>query len=148
MALYIQLSWGENTAFAIRPQFPSSQKHVSFLFQSCVRKHEGHTVPLHEKRCQVRVFCVCWLPYLLLPWLVETVMSDDFPARMATACFFMKTQMFDKMCCFNEKKNEPVCFLGRFEAATIQLLQRENRLAIRSQFPGSQKHVCLSFTAV
>ena len=53
-------------------------------------------------------------------------MSDDFPARMATACFFMKTQMFDKICCFNEDKNEPVCFFGRFEAATIQLLQREN----------------------
>ena len=53
-------------------------------------------------------------------------MSDDFPARMATACFFMKTQMFDKICCFNEEKNEPVWFFDRFEAATIQLLQREN----------------------
>ena len=29
----------------------------------------GHTVPFHEKRHQGSVFCECWQPYLLLPWL-------------------------------------------------------------------------------
>ena len=40
-----------------------------------------HTVPFHEKRGQERVFCECRLPYLLLLWQGETVLSDDFPER-------------------------------------------------------------------
>ena len=32
-----QISLGEYTSFAIRPQCPGSQKHVSLQFQSCVR---------------------------------------------------------------------------------------------------------------
>ena len=37
--------------------------------------------PIPWKRGQGRVHCECWLPHLLLPWLGETVMSNDFPAR-------------------------------------------------------------------
>ena len=33
----------------------------------------GYTVPFHEKTGQRRVFCECWLPYLLLPWLGTAV---------------------------------------------------------------------------
>lgn len=117
-------------------------------FQSCVKKHEGQTVPLYEKRCQVRVFCEVDYHTLLLPWLTETVMSDDFPARMATELVLWKLQCLTKICCFNEEKNEPVCFFGRFEAATIQLLQRENIDLPSGPIPGSQKHSCLSFAAV
>ena len=56
-AVTLQHSLGEDTSFAIRPQFPGLQKHVSLQFQSCVKTFLGHTVQIHEKRCQVRVFC-------------------------------------------------------------------------------------------
>ena len=47
----------ENIAFIISADFPSSQNHVSWLFQSCVKTHLGDTVPFHEKIFQERVFC-------------------------------------------------------------------------------------------
>ena len=53
------INWGKITPFAIRPQFPDSQKYVSWLFQSCVKTHLGHTVHFHKKRCQERVFGEC-----------------------------------------------------------------------------------------
>ena len=64
----IHLSEEENTDFTIRLQFQVSKKSVSLHFQSCINTHLGHTVPLHGKNNQGRVFCECWLPYLLLPW--------------------------------------------------------------------------------
>ena len=39
-----------------------------------------HCTSLYEKKGQGRVFCACWLTYLQLTWLGETVVSDDFPA--------------------------------------------------------------------
>ena len=49
--------------------------------QSCVKTLLGCIVRFLEKRGQGRVFCECWVPYPLLPWLIETVLSDDFSAR-------------------------------------------------------------------
>ena len=48
--------------------------------------------------------------------------------------------------CFNEEKNETVCFPGRFEPATIQISQGENTACfIRPQIQGLQKHGFLQF---
>jgi len=80
-AVCIQLSQWENMTFVIRPQFPDLQVHVSLKFQSYVKTILGHTVTFHEKRGEGRDFCVCWLPYLLLPWIGKTLLSDDFPKR-------------------------------------------------------------------
>ena len=74
-AAIIQLSLGGNTCFATRPQFPGSQKHVFWLFQCGVKIHPGQIVQVQKKRCQERMLCECELPYLLLPWLVESVLT-------------------------------------------------------------------------
>lgn len=48
-----------------------------------------------------------------------------------------------------KKKIEQVCFSGKFEAATIQLLLQEGTsLVISPQIPGSQKHVFVQFQVV
>ena len=122
-AAIIELPKVENTAFTIRSQFPCSQKHVSFPFQSCVKKHEGQTVPLYEKRCQVRVFCECWLPYLLLPWLTETVFSNDFSARSGKKpVSLVKLKYLIKTVVEVKKKSTSVFFLkvwgGNYPAFT------------------------------
>ena len=51
-------------------------KQVSLQFQSCVKMLLRHTVQFHEKRSWGRVFRECWLPYLSLPLLGETVLLD------------------------------------------------------------------------
>ena len=49
---------------------PRFSKQVFLQFQKDhVEMILGHTVPFHEKRDQGSVFCECWQPYLLLPWL-------------------------------------------------------------------------------
>ena len=139
------INWGEITSFAIRPQFPDSQKHVSWLFQSCVKTHLGHTVHFHKKRYQESV------QWMLLTISVVTLMRWKctmkwFPSRnWQAACCFQKIQKLDQICC-NEEKNEPVCFSGKLKGVTIQLSQWENTsFSIRSQSPDSQKHVSLQF---
>ena len=82
----IQLPQVKSIAFTIITQLPGSQKPISWLFQSC--KDTLRTpIPFHEKRCQGRVFCEYWLLYLLLPWIGETLLSDDFPARSGKHLF-------------------------------------------------------------
>ena len=46
--------------------------------------------------------------------------------KRQAACCFHKSQIFDKICCFNEEKNEVVCFSSKYEAETIQPSQVEN----------------------
>ena len=61
---------------------------------------------------------------------------------------FQKTQNHAQIWCCNEKKNEPVCFSGKFKAVTIQLSLGENMsFAISPQFQDSQKHVSCNFRA-
>ena len=57
-------------------------KYLIFLKETdflplVARKSSGSTVSLIR----------CWLPCLLLPWLCETVISDDFPARSGKHLF-------------------------------------------------------------
>ena len=58
VAATIQVSQGKNTSFAIRPQFPSSQKHVSQQLQSCVKTLLRHSVTFHQKRSGASVLWV------------------------------------------------------------------------------------------
>ena len=104
-AVTIHPSRGENPFFAIRPQYPGSQKHSSLKFQSCVKTVLGHTASLHEKRVQEKVFCECWLP--MIRWNCTVRESD----RLA-ACFWQITQIFDKFFVVIKKRMKPVCFSG------------------------------------
>ena len=122
-AVTIHPSRGENPFFAIRPQYPGSQKHSSLKFQSCVKTVLGHTASLHEKRVQEKVFCECWVSYLLLLWLGEAVISDDFPARSGKQPFLSENSNAWPKQLLKLKKNELVCLSWRFQAATLQLSQ-------------------------
>ena len=59
-----------------------------------------------------------------------------------------KTHKRVQICCCNEEQNEPVCFPGRVEAATIQVSQWEISFAIRPPFPGSKHMFPFTFRAV
>ena len=67
--------------------------------------------------------------------------------KSETSFLFQKTQNHEQSCCCHGKKNEPVCFSGKFNTATIQLSVGEILFffAIQPQFTGSQKHVSLQF---
>ena len=67
-----------------------SQKHVSLRFQSSVKTLLWNDVPFLEKRRQGTVFYGCWLPYLLLLWLGEILLSDDFPAKSWKHAFYFR----------------------------------------------------------
>ena len=137
-----QLPKVKNTTFTIRAQFPGSQKHVSWLFQSCIKTHLWHSGPFHEKGCQGSVLWV--LTAISVVTLIRWFCTVRQPPnkKWQAACFFWKTQKLNQNCCCHEEKNEPVCFSGRFEAGIIQLINVENTcFTIRAQFPVSQKHV-------
>ena len=54
---------------------------------------------------------------------IITVISWTCTVRWLTrkkyqaSCIFQKTQNLGQICCFNEEKNDPMCFSDRFEAA-------------------------------
>ena len=132
-AATIQFSQLENT-FAIRHQLPGSQKHVSLRFQSSVKTFLWNDVPFLEKRCQGIVFYGCWLPYPLLLWLGEILLSDDFPAKSwKHAFYFRKLKIVNKAVVM---KNEEVCFSCKFKAATMQLILGE--ILLLPKVPNSQ----------
>jgi len=64
------------------------------MFTGCFRVVQRHTKgTVHHsmrKKCQGRVFCELWLPYLLFPWLRETVLSDHCQARCRKQPFYFK----------------------------------------------------------
>ena len=72
-----------------------------------------------------------------------------YPRKKWQAAYCIeKTHKCVQICCCNEEQNEPVCFPGRVEAATIQVSQREISFAIRPQFPGSKNMFPFTFRAV
>ena len=143
----IQLSLVKNIDFTIRSLLPDSQKQVSWLFKSSVKTDLGNIIPFLERRGQRGVFCEGWLPYLLLPLLNVRVLSDDFPPRNQKHPFyFRKFKIITKVLVVMKKKIEQVCFSGKFEVATIQLLLHEcTSFTIRPQIPGSKKHAFMQF---
>ena len=112
-AVTIHPSRGENPFFAIRPQYPGSQKHSPLKFQSCVKTVLGHTASLHEKRVQEKVFCECWLP--MIRW--NCTVRD----WQASSLFLTDNSDIWQTCCCNKEKNETSVFFWQCEAANIQL---------------------------
>ena len=68
---------GGNYCFYHHAQVPRFRKSSLLQFQRFVKTLLGHTVLFSEKRGQSKVFCRYWLPYMLLFWLGESVLSDD-----------------------------------------------------------------------
>ena len=123
VGLSVQLSsfQSRNTNFAIRPQFTGSQQHVYLPFQSCVKIILGHTVPLHEKRDQWRVFCVdchtcCYPDKVKLYCQMTPSMKWE-----SNSLFLSENSNTWPKLLLNEDKDEPVCFSGWVKAATIQV---------------------------
>ena len=89
----IQLSQWENTSFAIRPQFPSSQKHVSLQFQNCLKTHlRWHcTIPWEKMSKEIILWVLTAILLVTLIWWNGTV--SLLPSKeWQAACFFQKTQ--------------------------------------------------------
>ena len=72
-----------------------------------LRKHSGRSI--------------LWvlLPYLLLPWVGEITLSDDFVALISQCLGFEKTHILQQNCDPKEEKNEPFCISFRLKMATI-----------------------------
>lgn len=75
----IKLLQGKNTSFAIDPKTRIHKSMFPCISELCKDTPRMHKIS-REKRSG-RVFCECWLPHPLLPWLTETVFSNDFSAR-------------------------------------------------------------------
>ena len=136
----IQLSQWENTSFAIRPQFPGSQNHVSLHFQNCVKTLLGHTVPFREKGTVSEESVECWLPYLLWHWLSETVVMGLPSKKWQTAHFFQKNKTLNQSCC-NERKDEPVGFSGRMRPHISSFLRW--KIQVLASGPNSQVYISM-----
>lgn len=141
----IQLSEGDNTNFAIRLQFPVSQKHVSLKFQNCVKTHLGHTIPFHEKRGQGRVFCECGLPYQLLRWLGESVVREISSLKQQADCFWKLKYLIKAVALMKGKKNEHCVFLAGLRLHLSRFHRGNTAFTVKSEFPGSQTHGLLQF---
>ena len=57
--------------------------------------------------------------------------------KWQAAYYFQKTQIHDQSC-FNEERNEPECFPGKFEAAMIQVSR--GKILLLPSGPSSQVH--------
>ena len=119
-AANIHLPKVENTAFTIRAQFPGSQKNVSLNFESFVKTHLGNTVLFHDKTRQGTVFFETWLPYLLLLWLSEPELSNDFPARsVKQPVSFRKFKDLAKAAVVNKRKMNQWGFLAGLHSCFV-----------------------------
>ena len=138
--------WG-NIYFAIRPQFPGSQKkcflRFSELCKDTPRKH--CTIPWEERTVESALWVLNAVAFVTqIRWnsTVRWLPSEKWQA----ACFFQNSQELDQSCCSNEVKTESVCFSGRLETENILPPQVENiAFIIRANFPSSQNHVSWLF---
>ena len=124
-SLRLQLSSCYRVKILVLPSTPKlGFTKVCFpAYQSCVKTLLGCIVRFHEKRGQGRVFCECWLPYPLLPWLTETVFSNDFSARSGKKpVSLVKLKYLIKTVVEVKKKSTSVFFLkvwgGNYPAFT------------------------------
>lgn len=131
------------------PRFKHKKKH--FLFRIVHRQHLGHTVPFHEKRYQGRVFCGYWLSYILLLWLVEIILSDEFPAPSHKHCFhFRKLNIMPKSAVV-VKRNMSLCVsqasfrlkLSRFLWGKILLWPLSPNIVIHKKYGSLQFQSCV-----
>ena len=74
-----------------------------------------------RKKFQGRVFCEFWHHKCCYPHLVKRYCQETSQQEVRDIILFQKTQNHDQSCCCHGEKNEPVCFSGKFNTATIQL---------------------------
>ena len=137
--------WEKNISFAITSQFPGCILAVSELYKDTSRTH--CSIPWEKMSLE----SVLWVfttrkDVTIIRWNCTVRL---YPRKKWQAAYCIeKTHKHVQICCCNEEQNEPVCFPGRVEAATIQVSQWEISFAIRPQFPGSKNMFPFSFRAV
>lgn len=119
----------------------SSQKHSFLHFQS-FEKYIENAIPVHEKIGQEWVFFQCWLNR----W---NAIFRCLPEKWQAPGFFSESQTILENTYLtknidNGEKNEQCVFSDRFEAAVIQLPQKE-AFYQKGPTPGSQRHVSWLF---
>ena len=82
------------------------------MFPSCLRnvwRHIFNTVYHSMRKSVRRVFCECWLLYLFLQWLGESVLSVGFPAwSQKHPFYFRKLNMVNKAVVMKRKMKKYV----------------------------------------
>lgn len=123
--------------FLFRHRVLGSEKHFPTGVEMCkdtprlywtihsLRKHSGRSI--------------LWvlLPYLLLPWVGEITLSDDFIVLISRSQCFQKTQILKPSCGQKEEKTEPAC--TSFRLMTAATLQPHKEMLLLSL--GSKSHV-------
>ena len=101
---------------------PNAQAHKNMflcIFR-VVKTHLWNTVLFHDKRGQGTVFSETWLPYLLLPWLSEPALSNDFPARsVKQPVSFRKFKDLTKAAVVNKRKMNQWGFLAGLHSFSV-----------------------------
>lgn len=88
-------------------------KNVSKQFLRRVKIHWGHVKAFYEKRGQVRVYCECWLSYLFLLCLGDSVLSEVFPERSGKQPLsFRKLKYLTKIVVVMKRKMKQCVFLA------------------------------------
>lgn len=122
---------GGKYCFTIFTQFPDSPKKVFLQSQSYIKTHLWHIVPFHEKRGQGRVLCEGWLPYLLLPWIRETILFE-FPARSSKQPICLrKLKYMNKVVFLMRRKISQCAFMADLRVYLFSF-HRENILVFLS----------------
>lgn len=149
-AATIQLSQWERNSLS---SDLSSQVHkkIFLVVQNYAKTHLEHTILFHEKRYQGRVSCDYWLPYLLLLWLVEIILSDEFPATSQKHYFhFIKLNIVPQTA-FVVKTNMDLCVsqasfrlqLSRFLWGKILLWTLGPNIVIHKKYGSLQFQSCV-----
>lgn len=130
-------SLGKKCFFLFRHRVLGSEKcfcTVVEMYKGTPRSHQT----FHSLRKVFREeFLWVLLPYLLLPWVGEITLSDDFVALISKGLCFQKMQILKQSCGCKGEKNEPMCFSFRFKtASTLQSYEEMLLLPL-----GSKSHV-------
>ena len=122
-----QVWWWNYPAFATGKNFlcyqapmPRLTKYMFLCIFRVVKTHLGNTVLFHDKTRQRTVFFETWLPYLLLLWLSEPELSNDFPARsVKQPVSFRKFKDLAKAAVVNKRKMNQWGFLAGLHSCFV-----------------------------
>ena len=105
--------------FLFKHRVLGSEKCFPTIVEICKSTPKSHQT-FHSLRKVFREeFLWVFLPYLLLPWVGEITLSDDFVALISQCLGFEKTHILQQNCDPKEEKNEPFCISFRLKMATI-----------------------------
>ena len=87
----------------------SGRKFCAPSFLAEIWRNSQWTIPWEKRSGESvlwvltgRVFCECWLPYLLLPWLVNLSCQRTSQEQVASSLFLSENRKLDQSCCYNE----------------------------------------------